>query len=194
VLLQAAGDADHPAALLVNAEGVTSPEDLMLLSEPDIDGSLLTNSSGNTVRMPAATKRKILRLQEYYNSWPIATRALSEWMNRDEADFLAFIANPPVPPPTAAIAASTTPLADEFGKGTRRSVSDYKPFKDKKLWNQWHRQLLTTGSDHGIDLIFSATYVPANADEVALFRKVKKFAMSVFSATLLESQASSILR
>jgi hypothetical protein len=91
VLLQAAGDADHPAALLVVVEGVTRPEDLMLLSEADINASLLANSAGNTVKMPAAIKRKILRLQDFYNSWPIASRTVTEWTNHDEADFMGSL-------------------------------------------------------------------------------------------------------
>jgi hypothetical protein len=153
-MLQAASDKDHPAVLLVTFDGCTTPEDLMLLTEADIDAAILTDSTGSPVRMPASIKRKILTLKDYYNSWPDAERDLLGWLSRDEDDFIKFVAAPPKPPTPPTIATSTTPMADEFGKGLRRSVSDYKPFKDKKLWNQWHRQLVTTGHDHGIEHIF----------------------------------------
>jgi hypothetical protein len=111
-------------------KGCTSTEDLMLLQEPDIDNAILKDSNGNTVHMPAALKRKILLLHDYYNSWPPADQNLAGWMARDKDDLLRFITLPPPPPAAPTIATSTTPLADEFGN--RCLVSNYKPFKDKK--------------------------------------------------------------
>jgi hypothetical protein len=37
-----------------------------------------------------------------------------------------------------------------FEKGTRRSVSDYKVFRDRKTWNQFQRGLLATAHMHGV--------------------------------------------
>ncbi len=96
-----------------------------------------------------------------------------------------------VPPPPPA---PTLSLAQEFTKGVRRSISDYKTFREKRQWNQWNRSLRATGMAHGIDNIFDNTYTAVAANQVSLFNEQKKFAMSVFTSTLQEPESVSILR
>jgi hypothetical protein len=89
---------------------------------------------------------------------------VSEWHTLDEAVLAATLRNANagkarvLPLPAAAMATATaTSASSNFEKGTRRSVSDYKVFRDRKTWNQFQRGLLATAHMHGVGDILDPT-------------------------------------
>jgi hypothetical protein len=85
---------------------------------------------------------------------------VAEWHKLDEQELGNTLRNitackirppPPLPVRLAAINAINAASASaNFEKGTRRSVSDYKIFRDCKTWNQFQRGLLATAHMHGV--------------------------------------------
>lgn len=207
-ILGAQGNADHPAALLVVKAAATTPNDLMELDTDDIDqlASTLQDAAGNPVPLPIVVKKKILSLKRVYLSQPAAARNNTLWPTFDAMTYSTAMSEShgtttPVATTTGTVTVGT-PAADsssytpsqEFEKGNRRSVSDYKIFREKKHWNQYNRQLLITGDSQGIGNVFDATYKPTTAEEIDLFATVQRYAMSVFGHTLQESLSLTILR
>ncbi len=200
-LLGAGGDPDHPARLIAVEAGCTEPADICQIAPADIDAMNLTDSNGDPVFPPLALKKKFPALLRMVSIQTPTNRGNTFWMSVTEATFKTFLVSPgniptvgAPPTVTAMIAPNPTTPADDFAKGSRRSVSDYKAFRDRKMWNQWNRHLLATGNDHGILNVFNSTYTPGTAEEIALFEKQEKFAFSVFTSTLQEATATEILR
>jgi hypothetical protein len=95
---------------------------------------------------------------------------------------------------TAAAAASANASAN-FEKGTRRSVADYKIFRDRKTWNQFQRGLLVTAHMHGVGDILDVTLSPPTAPaELDLWDMKEGFLFSVFTTVLVEPTAAEIIR
>ena len=202
-VLQAGIDADNVYRLIFESSGVQSITDVLMLEENDIDTLTMQDSNGDIVEASLTNKRAILWLRDYAATFP-SDQSEVYWMSTTAATYNAFrrrhvatlsaLRTMPTTTTVTVPTTTTTSPADEFQKGTRRSVSDYKPFREKRQWNQWNRMLVSTGTDHGIENVFDQNYVPGNQAERDLFMRVKKFAMSVFTSTLMEAESLTILR
>eukprot|EP00977_Amphora_coffeiformis_P010804 scaffold2529_cov147-Amphora_coffeaeformis.AAC.1 len=86
--------------------------------------------------------------------------------------------------------------AEEFAKGSRRSVSDYTAFSNREGWSKWQRALLGTALDHKTEKVLDYTYIPDpnDTDACELFDSQKRFMYSVFTKTITEPSAVDILR
>jgi hypothetical protein len=81
-----------------------------------------------------------------------------------------------------------------FRKGIKGSVSDYKPFKEDRLWRAWHRHILTTARAQNVENVLDLTYKPSTPDEVALLAEQQKFVFSVFEQTIFTSDGIVFVR
>ena len=73
----------------------------------------------------------------------------------------------------------------DFRKGVKRSISDYKPFKEDRCFNSWQRHLQTTACSHNVDNVINLACVPSASKEVTLLEEQKKFVCSVLEQTVL---------
>jgi hypothetical protein len=92
------------------------------------------------------------------------------------------------------IPSTTVSAITNFQKGVKRSVSDYKPFKEDRYFNSWQRHLQTTARSHNVDNVINLAYVPSNPDEIALLEEQKKFVYSVLEQTVLTPDGILIIR
>jgi hypothetical protein len=112
--------------------------------------------------------RRLLAVAIYWDNvcaMTVGTPDVDEWYGLNKLVLGETLRNaiagkarvPPLPkaPPTAAALAATAAAAASanFEKGTRRSVADYKIFRDRKTWNQFQRGLLATAHMHGVGLM-----------------------------------------
>ncbi len=103
----------------------------------------------------------------------------------------------PTPPAATAQAATTTTspsLVQEFLKGIKRSISDYKELKNDGHWKYWQRDLTSVAASHGVEDVLDETYLPTTSEEILLFEQKKKFMHSVFEKKLLTPKSRNILR
>ncbi len=142
-------------------------------------GERKTDADGNELVF-TLTKTEIQRLLAVTVFWdnlaartPGGTPSVLEWYTFTDDTLSKTLRNatagrnrsvpivPPPPPPPPPSHAAT------FEKGTRRSVSDYKVFRDRKTWNQFQRGLLATAHMHGVgDIIDVNSTIPiAPADQ-----------------------------
>ena len=208
-----AGGADAPMRLAIVAAGAETITDFMELTRSDL-AEVTFNVDDREQRLTIVQRNKLLAVQAWYHSLP--TPSLSSWFDLNAIVFDAFRnqqALPPAagipqanPPPDTGAGASTSDsivvsppakvpsAADEFAKGTKRSVDAYKDFKDFKQWNIWHRHLRAVGRLHGLDKVFDSNYIPSNDDDKALFKMQQDFAFSVLTTHVLESRGLLIVR
>ena len=78
-LLGAEGDVNHPAWLLVNAAGVMSPSELMLIDSDEMDVLHLKDSHGVVVGLTLGLKKRILVLEFVYWNRNKADQVLTFW-------------------------------------------------------------------------------------------------------------------
>jgi hypothetical protein len=82
----------------------------------------------------------------------------------------------------------------DFRKGVKRSISDYKPFKEDHYFNSWQRHLQTTARSHNVDNVINLSYVPVTQEEISLLKEQKKFVYSVLEQTVLTPDGILIIR
>ena len=86
------------------------------------------------------------------------------------------------------------PPAEEFKKSTKRSKTDYKPFKEDKEWDDWHRSTEATARSHGCEDVLDPNYKPKTEEEKDLFDEKQKFMYSVFDDYLLTDKGKHLVR
>ena len=86
--------------------------------------------------------------------------------------------------------------ADDFDKGSKRTIESYMTFKDCRQWNSWHHSFQAVASQHDLDDILDSNFIPPAGDQAQfdLFNKKQKFAFAVFTHTLKESSTAEIIR
>ena len=100
---------------------------------------------------------------------------------------------PPSPGPATYSRSALSP-ADEFKKGIKRDIAAFKPLKERKHWNTWHRTFRATALSQGLGDVLDETYSPSTADEQALFDVLQADTFAVFTATLHLSETSTLVR
>ena len=182
---------------------------------------ILHDSQGNEVKVNELEINQVLDLQSWFNADPCRDVKHVLILTADEFDSFMIkktkikaetgsIEEPPTQMQTQldadifkdigreiaqALSTSTpTSPADQFDKSTKRSVGDYKQFKDSKFYNSWYRHFRFTAREHDCWNILQAEYVPVGTDAQELFDRQQKFMFNVLSSTLQEPTSLEILR
>ena len=98
------------------------------------------------------------------------------------------------PSPAAAAPSTIDSAINDFRKGVKRSISDYKPFKENRYFNSWQRHLQTIARSHNVDNVINLSYVPCTLQETALLDEQKKLVNSVLEQTVLTLDGILIIR
>jgi hypothetical protein len=177
--------------------------DIPLFSDADT-GTRQTDASGNDMFF-TLDKIKINRLLAVAIFWDnVVARTTGrvpdvlEWHTFNVATLTATMRNvfagtrrvvPLQPMPI------TGTTGTNFEKGTRRSVSNYKVFRDRKTWNQFQRGLLATAHMHGVgDILDVNSTIPTVPADLDLWNKKESFLFSVFTTVLVEPTSAEIIR
>ena len=204
VLQTVLGDTDeyHPYRQAMEAAGATTIDDLLDLTEAQLSRISWEDGEGGFASLPIAKINTILSIQSWYRTQE----------DNDDAVFLALTADTlkahrrelakHVPSPTASssrVATASTASAklspaDEFKKGIKRDMNAFKPFREKKYWNQWYRGFQATAKAQGLGNVLDPKYQPTTPDEQALFDVLQDYTFAVFTACLFEHQAANLVR
>ncbi len=91
----------------------------------------------------------------------------------------------PVAPPTS---------AEIFDRGLKRSVMDYKEFRERKHFNSWLRIFRATARVQDVDIVLDPKYIPSTPAEADLFDRKQRYVFQALTKTLLEPSTAKILR
>ena len=167
--------------------GVACASDFITISPSAYGGvffSPLKNGTDKDTTLNVIQIKKLSSLVSWFRQTdaPPATK----WFDLTEDEFRSWRTQPeplqaPAPAPAPALAAA--PITDsaitDFRKGVKRSISDYKAFKEDRYFNSWQRHLQTTARSHNVDNVINMAYVPSTPEETALLEEQKKFVYSV---------------
>jgi hypothetical protein len=187
-------------ACLITA-GVLNATDFISV-EPTVYGSILfstTTGGDEDQHLNAIQIKKLDSLFLWFHS--VSPAPVTRWFDLDADGFQAWRIRAPTPaitspsPSTSSVTTTaSSSVIHDFRKGIKRSVSDYKPFKEDRLWHAWHRHILTTARAQNVENVLDLTYKPSTPDEVALLAEQQKFVFSVFEQTIFTSDGIVFVR
>ena len=76
------------------------------------------------------------------------------------------------------------------------NVEDYKPLREAKFWNVWHRAFIATAHAQGLEDMVDPTFIPPTRGAAGydVWQTKQKHAFAILSSTLLESGSQQIVR
>ena len=140
-------------------------------------------------------QKKILDVQGWYFS--LETPNLESWFGLT-ADVFQAHRSTKVEVLAKSVASvgclSALDLAMEFAKGTKRSFTDLKHFKEASQWNTWHRHLISTARAQGIARVYDLAYTPVTVEEEKLYKLQNEFAFSRLELAIHTADGKLFLR
>jgi len=196
------GDPQENGRLLAAFQSlqVQSMLDFIILEQEDLE-SATTIDNGKLTRIEI---RKLLKAKEWFMTQS-GTKDMSTWFELTSESFSTYLISghakdtiPPAtttPPPMPTVVSPPKPsAAQEFSKGIKRDVTQYKEFTDDSKWVVWHRHLKSLAATHGIENILSSTYVPSSDTDKELFQQQQNFAYSIFERCLKTAKSMKFVR
>jgi hypothetical protein len=191
------GTAVPPFRACFLVAGVATATDFVSIT-PDTYGGIdfSTGPAGSETdsKLNVIQIKKLRSLVDWFSQVP--NPSPTRWFDLDEDTFRTWRTQSTLktPAPATLPVPSSISAISEFRKGVKRSVSDYKPFKEDRFFNSWQRHLKITARSHNVDNVIDLTYAPSTPDEVALLLEQQKFFFSVFEQTVLTPDGLLILR
>ena len=197
---------DGPLALALRHGGYDLVEDVLIMSNTDIDALEypVTDDKDGTRLVPLIpARRNLVRAFQAYIRYLRQTGTFATYISITNFGFNEFRISehydpnsPSTPSPAVSSTRSTsrTTIADDFRKGIKREKSHYSVLREEKQWDGWRRSTLATARSHGCEDVFDRTYQPTTAEERDVFNEKQKFIYSVFEEKLQTDMGKSIVR
>ena len=218
-ILEAYSDKDHPIRLIATAHGAVFDLNSMTLQDSSNAPVSITNAIKNRILcLPdfyihyvdkstndwttlTATDFDTFMLTGTgpYTSTPTATAPTSGGTSTTTIDSasLAAIAAAIGTATTSAVTSAPrhTPDPVETFLKNKGNVEDYKPLREAKFWNVWHRAFIATAHAQGLENMVNPTFVPPTVGAVGydVWQAKQKHAFAILSSTLLESGSQQIV-
>ena len=139
---------DHPFRKALDEAGVLTVDDLFDLELADLKDLTYDDDNGNSKHLSLAGCKTLLSIRSWFQTQPLPEDASGDdtlltltpntlTLFRRQQAHAAPTSGPAVAattPTVAPLSASLSP-ADEFKKGIKRDINQFKPFKDAKQWN-----------------------------------------------------------
>ena len=212
-----------PLVLSIKEEGITSIEDLINLSHPDIDSLVYTvpegDEKGQTKDVPNAPKRLLMVFLDYVryrvykqepitDSWDIITQEefqnfrvspdylIAKPSNATVADFglLAKARTTSTPSPVPATSTSKYSAEEIFKRGIKRDQTLFPTLKDERFHDSWHRSFENQAHAQGIAEVIDPNYTPSTQSEKDVFLLMQTFMYAVLENKVLTSKGKEIVR
>ena len=196
----------------IESQGIKRIEDLLSLSESNIDDIFFDDLAGNQEEVPAFQKNllKVLKEWNFYIMSNLGIRKV-DWndpsiVNYDDFnDFRVTVYNPDQSlrqtvsrlsknPSSSVPSSNRIDTVQDFRKGIKRDKSHYAKLRDERFWDDWKRKTEATVSAHGCDDVIDITYNPSSPSEIDLFKEKKKFMYDVFNDILLTDMGKHFVR
>jgi hypothetical protein len=179
--------------------GVTCGSDFISIDSSNygtISFSAVKNGTDKDTTLNNIQVKKLNSLISWFRKNP--SSPAGHWFDLIKDTFRTWRTESIVTPATSATTPATVPsnisAINDFRKGVKRSISDYKPFKEDHYFNSWQRHLQTTARSHNIDNVINLAYTPVTQEEKDLLDEQKKFAYSVLKQTVLTPDGILIIR
>jgi hypothetical protein len=163
----------------------------------DIPFSIVKHGTNKDTTLNVIQVKKLSSLISWFRR--IISSPAVHWSDLSEDAFRIWRTESVITPATTATTI-TAPCAvsaiNDFQKGVKRSISDYKPFKVDRYFNSWQRHLQTTARSRNLNNIINLSYyhVPSTQEEISLLEEQKKFVYSVLEQTVLTPDGILIIR
>jgi hypothetical protein len=174
------GDVDHPVTRYLEATGVASaPQLAVAATEDNLNSTVLHDTAGVDITgtITLMTRQRILALKAWISAQSVPTNCHVELMNLTYDTFEDFVladaldkmhfrnayAPVHVAPTPAPVAPPTS--AEIFDRGLKRSVIDYKEFRERKHFNSWLRIFRATACVQDVDIVLDPNYAPLSTGE-----------------------------
>ena len=179
---------DGPLALALRHGGYDLVEDVLIMSNTDIDALEypVTDDKDGTRLVPLIpARRNLVHAFQAYIRYLRQTGTFATYISITNFGFNGFRISehydpnsPSTPSPAVSSTRSTsrTTIADDFRKGIKREKSHYSVLREEKQWDGWRRSTLATACSHGCQDVFDCTYQPTTAEERDVFNEKQKFA------------------
>jgi hypothetical protein len=181
------GSAVPPFRACFLSAGVTTATDFVSIT-PDTYGGVefSTNSDGSnaTSKLNIIQIKKLGSLVAWFSQVPDPTATC--WFDLSDDAFRNWRTQAlSLPAPAPPAVSSSVSAISEFRKGVKRSLSDYKEFKEDRFFASWQRHLQITARSHNVDNVINLSYKVVTPDEIALLFEQQKFFFSVLEQTVL---------
>ena len=159
----------------------------------------MTVKTGDTkdTKLNAIQIKKLHALFSWFHQVP--NPPISRWLDLTEEIFTSWrtrsdaVSTTSLPTTTITGSSPSSAIID-FRKGVRRSIADYKKFKEDRFFNSWNRHFQTTARSHNVDNVINLSYVATTADAISLLTEQKCFVFSVLEQTVLTSDGILLVR
>ena len=176
VLEVAATDTKHPYRAIFTENGINEIDDFIALEDQDLR-NLEAPDEGDKPPIKFTTAQ--VNTLKYIKSWffeqdqqtddvmlTLTRKTLSTYRRAAIKSSSMATSTPPATAQTQVQSTHTsTPLLssiDHFRRGAKRDMKDFKLYKEKKQWNQWHRTFVATARAQGLNNVLDHTYTPTN--------------------------------
>jgi hypothetical protein len=159
------------------ALNITNIVDFLIMEQIDFESVILANSQPHN--LSKLEIRKLLKAQEWYKTLPDSNKNVATWLDLTMDAFNTFMMNGhTIVTATIPVSAESLPLhgnntgvlstspnadqaissANEFAKGVKRDVTQYKEFNDDKKWIVWHCHFKSLAATHNIEDVLNKEY------------------------------------
>jgi hypothetical protein len=191
------GDPDHPVTKYLEATGVASALQLAAgATEDNLNSTVLLDTAGiditGTITM--ITRQRILALSAWINAqsqpnnchvelMALTYETYEDYMLADALDRLNCVnAYAPALTPVAPVVPVVSPApvasatsAEIFDRGLKKSVIDYKEFRERKHFNSWLRIFRATARVQDVDIVLDPNYAPLSTGDADLFDRKQRY-------------------
>ena len=176
--------------------GVENIVDLVTIDERDFDMVTWTQSDPDNPKetythiLSVVQKNKIKMLIEWHIDE--SDNSLDSWNNLDNPQFNDYCLRSKTR--SNATPKHQTDALNQFKKGVKRSISDYKDFKEDKYFISWYQNSKVISTANEVSEVFDEHYVPRNAEETSLFKAKQAFVYSMLEQKIQTSRGRIFVR
>ncbi|MEO1603375.1 MAG: hypothetical protein AAFU49_23535, partial [Pseudomonadota bacterium] len=194
--------ATQPIPLVMDDLGITNFSTFVSFIEADFEG-LQFNDAGTLRNLNRGLTKRIQYLLRFTHRMTLENNNIVppavDWMNVTRNQFLNYCASCPPVNPNMIPRQSVGTNQDQanlatYRKGVKRDPSLFPVLKDLRQFDNWNRAVLAQAKAQDVSEVFDRHYVPANADQVELFRMKQNFVFAVFVAKLLADESKALVR
>lgn len=192
----------QPIPMVMVDQGISNFSTFVNFIEADFEG-LQFDDNGTMRDLNRGLTKRLQYLLRFTHRMTIENNNIVppavDWMNITRNQFLNYCAScPPVNPnmiprQNAGTNQDQASLA-AYRKGVKRDPSLFPVLKDLRQFDNWNRSMIAQAKAQDVSEVFDRHYVPANADQVELFKLKQHYVFAVLVVKLLADESKALVR
>ena len=195
-------DPTHPIPKIIDDQGITNFSTFVNFVEADFEG-LQFDQNGTMVNLNRGLTKRLQYLLRFTHRMTIDNNNVIppavDWMNITRNQFLNYCAS--CPPVNPNMVPRTNPGTNDdqanlatYRKGVKRDPSLFPVLKDLRQFDNWNRAMIAQAKAQDVSEVFDRHYVPANADQTALFTLKQRYVFAVLVVKLVADESKALVR